>query len=232
MFSIVLPIDTNRLKQFKHTKQVYDTFPQEKEFILPTRSYEAVRKYLEDNDLMANVTLIPYEHEIGFNPAKALNIGVRNANYENIIISSPEVKPTTQVLEQLTEYAGQNVVCQVFDQGEQGDLKTLVCKGYRDDMPAMYFLAMFQKSDIEKINGWDEDFMKGYAYEDNDFGARWVRAGLPFVMVDEIQALHQYHPRAETIPGGITVNLNTYNENTNKGVTFCANGLKPPDMVK
>lgn len=225
MFSIIAPIDTNRLTQFTETKRVYDSFPEEHEIILPTRSYEKVFEYLEQNDLMKNVRLIPYEHEIGFNPSKALNLGVRAAKYDNIIITSPEVKPTTDVLKQLSECLDKNVVCQVFDQGENGDLKTLVCQGYRSDYPAMYFLACFRREDIEAINGWDEDFMKGYAYEDNDFGERWVRAGLPFEIRDDIQAVHQYHPRGETIKGGLSINLEKFNWNTNNNVTRCKNGL-------
>jgi hypothetical protein len=228
MFTIIMPIDTNRLEQFKETKRVYDSFPEDKEFVMPTRSYEAVSTYFRVHRLIENVRLIPYKHRVGFNPSKALNIGVRNAQYDNIIVSSPEVRPITQVLEQLSGFAGQNVVCQVFDgkiDNKPGDV--LVSKTFRSDTPAMYFLAMFQKSDIEKINGWDEDFMKGYAYEDNDFGDRWVRAGLPFVVNDEIKALHQYHPRSETIPGGMAINLQKYHDNTDKGIIYCTNGLKP-----
>jgi GT2 family glycosyltransferase len=90
----------------------------------------------------------------------------------------------------------------------------------------MYFLAMFRKEDIEKINGWDEEFMKGYAYEDNDFGERWIRAGIPFEIRDEIKALHQYHPRGETIRGGMAVNMQQFHDNTDNGVTYCDKGLK------
>lgn len=199
--------------------------PEKKEFIIPTRSIGEVRTYLEGHNLMKGVRLIPYEVERGFNCSKALNIGVRNARYNNIIITSPEVKPLTNVLEQLSELAGKNIICHVQDQDINGNLSVLVCKSFRGDTPAMYFLAMFQKKDIETINGWDEEFMKGYAYEDNDFGDRWVRAGLPFEVHDEILAVHQYHPRGETIRGGMSVNQQHYHDNTDSGVIFCKNGL-------
>ena len=200
--------------------------PQVKEFIIPTRTIDKVRDYLEANDLIKDVRLIPYEHKEGFNCSKALNIGVRNAIYENIIITSPEVKPLTNVLEQFTESISDNIICEVTDQDENGNLTVLVSPGYRSDTPAMYFLAMFQKSDIEKINGWDEEFMKGYAYEDNDFGSRWVRAGLPFVVRSDIMGMHQYHPRSETIPNGLNINARHYYENDENGVIQCAHGLK------
>lgn len=226
MFSIITPLDTNRLEQFKETKRVYDTYPQVKEFIIPTRSYTDVKTYLENNDLMKDVVIVPYAHERGFNPSKALNLGVKKAKYDQVIITSPEVKPMTDVLPQLEGFIGKNVVCQVYDAKSDGEMGiSLVNKMCRADDPGMYFLALFNKEDIKKINGWDEDFMKGYAYEDNDFGARWVRAGLPFEINEEIKALHQYHPRSETIKGGMIINQQKFYSNTDNGITYCKNGL-------
>lgn len=225
MFSIITPMDTNRLEQFKVTKRLYDDMPQKKEFIIPTRSNREVRKYLKDNNLLKDVHIIPYEHDNGFNPSKAFNIGVRKSKFDYIIITSPEVKPQTDVLGQLSKCLGKNVVCEASDQDKDGNLTLLVSETYRSSDPSMYFLAMFNKSDIEKINGWDEDFMLGYAYEDNDFGARWVRAGLPFEFRSDIKAVHQYHPRSETIPGGMGKNFAKFQENNGRGVTYCKNGL-------
>lgn len=225
MFSIVAPLDSIRLKQFKNTKRAYDKMPYKKEFIIPTRTIDEVRPYLEKHGLMKDVTLIPYTIEVGFNCSKALNIGVRNAQYPNVIITSPEVKPSPTVLEQLSHHLGENIICWVDDEAEDGKLTPLVTKTYRGDTPAMYFLAMFNKEHIYEINGWDEEFLKGYAYEDNDFGDRWVRAGLPFTVIEEIKAVHQFHPRSETIPGGLNINLQKYNENNENGVIRCKNGL-------
>lgn len=225
MFTIVMPMDTNRLEQFKVTKGIYDEMPQKKEFIIPTRSRKEVGKYLKENGLMKDVHLVSYKYKDGFNPSTALNLGVKWSKYENIIITSPEVKPTTDVLGQLSKLSGKNVVCEVSDQDESGNLTILVGEAYRSNDPSMYFLALFNRGDIEKINGWDEDFMKGYAYEDNDFGARWVRAGLPFEFHGEIKAVHQYHPRSETVPGGMAVNLLKFHYNNDHNVTYCENGL-------
>lgn len=227
MFSIIAPLDKDRLKQFKVTKRLYDKMPQEKEFIIPTRTEFQVSRYLDKHDLTKDVRIFPYRYNDGFNPAMALNIGVRKAKYDHLIITSPEVMPKTKVLEQFKTLLGQNVIAQVWDEDENHKVAaSLVHKGYRSDTPAMYFLAMFNKKDVEKINGWDEEFMRGYGYEDNDFGDRWVRAGLPFVVNEEIQGVHQYHPRLETIPGGLGVAMNIYNENDAKGIIKCQRGLK------
>lgn len=218
-------MDTNRIEQFTVTKRLYDEMPQIKEFVIPTRSYKDLREMLEARDLMKDVRLIPYEIEAGFNPSRAFNIGTMVAKYDNIIITSPEVKPSTDVLQQLSELLDKNVICEAWDEAEDGNLTLLVNSGFRSDSPYMYFLAMFRKEDIISINGWDEEFMKGYAYEDNDFGERWKRAGLPWEMHDEIKALHQYHPRGETIKNGQATNMQHFHDNNDAGVICCKNGL-------
>ena len=226
MFSVIIPLDSNRLELFKNTKRAYDVMPQKKEFIIPTRYEAEIQRYFTKYDLSRDVATIPYTVETGFNCSKALNIGVRNATYTSVIITSPEVMPITPVLAQLERVRGTNVVCQVWDEDEQGTVCTsLVNTGYRSENPGMYFLAMFNKEDIEKINGWDEEFMKGYAYEDDDFGARWVRANIPFTVRDDIQARHQYHPRIVTIHGGTVRNRWRFNRNSAQGVIQCRNGL-------
>lgn len=218
-------MDSNRLDQFKVTKTVYDESPLKKEFIILTREFNKVAAFLKANKLDKDVTLLPYKVERGFNPSRAFNIGVSKAKYDNIIITSPEVKPASDALDRLSKLLDKNVICNVDDQDEHGNLSNLVSSEFRFETPAMYFLAMFKKTDIEAINGWDEEFMKGYAYEDNDFGDRWMRAGLPFEIHDEIKALHQYHPRSETIKGGMATNIQHYHDNTDNNVIKCKNGL-------
>ena len=228
MFSIIVPLDSNRLDQFKNTKQAYDAMLQKKEFIIPTRSEPELSRDYKQHNLGKDVRIIPYIHEVGFNCSKALNIGVRNAKYPYIIITSPEVKPMTPVLEQLEKVLGTNVICQVWNEDKHNNVRSRPLISSRLDKsrnPQMYFLAMFNKADIEKINGWDEEFMKGYAYEDCDFGARWARAKIAFVVRDDIQGLHQYHARGETIPGGSKINLKRFMDNNEAGIIKCRNGL-------
>lgn len=227
MFSIIMPIDPNRLEQFNNTKRKYDEFPQEKEFLLITRHPNEIEDYLVSNNLMRDVRIIPYELEVFTNPSMAFNIGVRESKYNQIIITSPEVIPKTNVLPQLAEKIGKNVICQVFDQDAQGrwEQYSLVNTKHRGNDPSFYFLAMYNKADIISINGWDEDFMQGYACDDIDFGGRWMRAGLPFEVADEIQAMHQYHPRSETVHNGEAINAALFYKNRDNNVTYCLNGL-------
>jgi hypothetical protein len=205
----------------------YEEFgiPKDTEFIILTRSKE-VTDFVESSKFAKYCYVIMYDFSPGYNPALALNLGVRTAKYNDIIVTSPEVIPLTNVLKQLESFRGQNVICQVFDESSPKHISiSLVNSGFRSADPGMYFLGMFQRSDLEKINGWDEDFMKGYAWEDSDFGRRWNRAGLRFVMRDDIQAVHQFHERPETIPGGYSTNKLKYDYNNDNLVIRCKNGL-------
>jgi len=225
MFSIITPLDSDRLNLYKNTKEVYDRMPEEKEFIIPTRNEDEVWKYLQEFKLDNNVKVIPYTVDAGFNCSRALNLGVKNAKYDSIIITSPEVKPITHVLTQLAKLIGNNVICQVWDQGKDGSIDKSLVKHFRAKDACKYFLAMYNKSDIEKINGWDEDFMKGYAYEDADFGERFVRAGIPVMVRLDIEGLHQYHVRRESIPNGGAINRQKFIENNTAAIIKCKNGL-------
>lgn len=225
MFSVIFPIAPNRLELFRNSKRVYDSYPQQKEFIIMTLHFDEVEKFLIDNDLTKDVTLIEYDLDKFTNPSMALNIGVRNANYSHIIVTSPEVMPKTNVMPQLETVLGKNIVCQVFDKSAGGQEYSLVNNNHRGHDPSMYFLAMFNKADIEQINGWDEGFMRGYSIEDVDFGGRWVRAGLPFEVREDIQAVHQYHPRSETINNGEAINAQLFYDNRDNNVIVCQDGL-------
>jgi hypothetical protein len=227
MFSIVMPMDKNRLPLWVNSMKKYEEFgiPEGTEFVIPTRSQEVV-DFVASSAWAKYCRTIPYTHELGYNPSKALNIGTRESKNPRVIITSPEVMPITNVLEQLSSVKDENIICQVFDEDHTGAISySLVNLSFRGDHPGMYFLALFQKKDIEAINGWDEDFMLGYAWEDPDFGFRWRRAGLPFRIAEEIQARHQFHERPETIPNGFKINEAKFNFNNDNNVSRVKNGL-------
>jgi GT2 family glycosyltransferase len=153
------------------------------------------------------------------NPAMALNIGLGEAKNENVIITCPEVMPTTPVLAQFSQELGKNVLAQVFEDGIP-----LVSTTHRSEFPGLYFLAMYNKGEvIEKLNGWDEDFMAGTGWEDTDFGERFKRAGLSYTVRDDIQAIHQKHERNSN--PFASVNQSTFNRNNDLRVIRAKNGL-------
>ena len=64
--------------------------------------------------------------------------------------------------------------------------------------PIPFFMA-FRKEDHERINGFDEEYVRGYGGEDRDYVLRLKSAGAEPVWDDCCVVLHQWHPR---IPGG------------------------------
>ncbi len=230
-FSIVMPVEENRLPLLRNTIDKYiELGITECEFLLISRSMKDLWwiKDIHFGKLLPKIKIINYEWSgETFNPSMALNLGVNNATYNNIIITCPEVKPITNILKQLQELPEGNYVCQVFDQGQDGSIiDSLVNTNYRSPSPMMYFLACFQKKDLESINGWDEEFMNGYAWEDNDFGERFNRAGLRFEMRDEIQAEHQWHPRGTAGDFGWNRNEQLFIRNNQEGIIKCKKGLQ------
>jgi len=223
-FSIIMPTEKERVPLLMVTLAEYVKFglPNDIEFIIPSRT-------LNVDDIKfpnVNIRIIPYQYEGNyFNPSMALNIGVNCATYENVIITCPEVKPYTNVLEQLSTHIRGNYVCQVWDLTSNGSRRiSLVNTHFRGVSPSMYFLAVFKKEDLQTINGWDEDFMEGYAFEDDEFGDRFLRNGLQFKVKDGIVGEHQYHKRAEDREGQ-NINRKLWLNNNKRRLLKPKNGL-------
>jgi hypothetical protein len=219
--SIVVPCDGARYDMFKTTYATYMAygFPDNLsyEFLLVSRT-------ITDIDL-PNVRVINYTHDGEFfNPAKALNLGVVNSKFDTIFITCPEVKPVTNIIEQYLSSPIGNYICRAYDQSVSGMIEDLVRTGLKDHIPSMYFLGIFKKQDILAINGWDEDFMKGFSWEDVDFGERFSRANLTHTVRDDMKVLHMYHAR-NYINNGWEINWNVIQENIKNNVVQCKNGI-------
>ena len=230
-FSIVIPCDVSRVNLLYKTLDKYSTLPLRfnAEFIIVTRSIDDLQNIWE-----LDIKLIKYVwNEPTFSPAKALNIGVKQSSYDNIIITCPEVRPISDVLSQFNELGRGNFIAQVYDCLEDGQHSmSLVNSNFRAH-PGMYFLAMYRKEDIEKINGWDNEFMYGYAYEDDDFGTRFTRNGNTFLIKDEITAEHLWHKRGSNsgdTSKDIDYSYKLYNTNIKNNVIVCKNGLKETEL--
>jgi hypothetical protein len=221
-FSIIMPCEKNRFDLLSNTLEKYKAqgLPDDVEFLIISRTLEPKTS--------GCVRIINYQWDgMFFSTSLPMNIGVREAKYPNLIITCPEVMPKTEVLSQFSRLERGNYVAQVFDENEFGNSSfSLVNTNFRSETPAMYFLACFKKEDIEAINGWDEDFMGTYAWEDTDFGSRFARAGLPFKVLDEIQGIHQYHPRGySSQEEGLRKARALYEDNNKEGIIRPKNGL-------
>ena len=149
MYSIVMPSESERFPLFLNTLNKYNELCDltDVEFILPSRTMTS----RTEHPFGATVKVINYIYPTDqFNPCMALNIGVRNAKYDRVIITCPEVMPETDCLGQ---FGHGNEVAKVWDIAENGrKTQCLVSSRIRQHTPGFYFLAKFNKKDIELIN--------------------------------------------------------------------------------
>jgi glycosyltransferase involved in cell wall biosynthesis len=58
---------------------------------------------------------------------------------------------------------------------------------------AYHFCSAMYKNKLDELNGFDERFAKGIAYDDNDFITRIGRNKMNIKIIDELTVFHQYH---------------------------------------
>lgn len=220
MFSVIIPCD-NRLGLLYNTIAAYYDLHNigaykraGLEFIIVTRSAEIKEPPMG----ISRVIHYDYPGE-ECNPAMALNIGVRAAKNDHVIITCPEVMPISPVLDLFSKCLGNNVLAHVVE----GD-RVLLSSDSPSRNPGLYYLAMYSMETIKTLNGWDEDFMLGRGAEDTDFGIRFNRAGLTCHYRDDIKALHQVHPRNSNHEAEMK-NYGTLARNNNLGIVQPPNGL-------
>jgi hypothetical protein len=59
---------------------------------------------------------------------------------------------------------------------------------------------------VRATGGFDEGYMGGFWYDDDDFNYRLWRLDLPFIFTDTIYGSHQHHERVELSGQGIAIN--------------------------
>lgn len=67
--------------------------------------------------------------------------------------------------------------------------------GTRNPRPLTWCMAA-PTAALRQIGGWDEAYMQGVCYEDDDLTCRLWKAGLDFHFVDDFLAIHETHSRA------------------------------------
>ena len=239
--SVVVPIENNRVELLLKSLSEYNKLNDlsDIEFVFVTRTIDEEDlhivlsnfKNFEYKIIRYDISKSVWWRSKYFNPAMALNLGVKNSSAEYVIITSPEVMPLSPVISQFKNVLGQNCVAKVFDECGAGKSvegskwSVLVDSSFRCDTPAMYFLTLFNKCDILKINGWDERFLGGYAWEDSDFGERWNRMGIKFIVRDDIVGLHQFHERHSQDSIGWKMNKKLFDDNRISGLIKTPYGI-------
>jgi hypothetical protein len=158
----------------------------------------------------------------GHNPSRAWNVGIREALGAWVGLSSPEVMHTLPTnlawLEQAVwALARANqlqtaVIADVYDETwRDTEFDGWIGGGVRERM--LNFLAVYPKAALVEMGGFDEDFLAGFAFEDNEFADRWVRRGGRYVFThQQVTAEHLPHPRPAEgeVAEGVRINQALY----------------------
>jgi len=155
--------------------------------------YSWIREYAKPR--FTSVKWIPTGEYEGFrvegygNPAHAFNVGLNLATGDRLVIMSSDVIVTPGAVKSMNRFWSPDVLYtpKVIDM----DLYREYC-GPTRPFPMPWFLVVPTKTALE-VGGWDETFLGGFCFEDNDFVGR-VLLQLGVVRCDwDAVVYHQSH---------------------------------------
>jgi len=92
------------------------------------------------------------------------------------------------------------------------------------------FCSAISTENLIKLNGFDERFKDGNAYEDNYFLHQIEKLGLKLVITSDPIVFHQYHPALNKPPNATNKNKILFEE-LSKGDDYKAKHILTPDLV-
>jgi glycosyltransferase involved in cell wall biosynthesis len=171
-----------------------------------------------------NIQLVKSKIQDCYNPAPLFNEGAIVADGEILILTSPEILHASDVLGGLDDE---------FTETPLDDLKYVICscknQGNRDNLPwyqhSMYrnkqyhFCSAMSRDLYSALQGFDNEYGKGIAYDDDDF-LRTIKNGGKYNLVveiitrDDLETHHQWHAKITVrVPGyreKLMINRNYY----------------------
>lgn len=133
-------------------------------------------------------------------PARAWNTGFSDITSEYVICISSDVILKQGSVDRIFKLiSGPPVVVfgKCVDDGPEplinGPNPNLLCSA-EQQRPLGFIVAMPMWA-VRTVGGYDEAFMDGLWYEDDDFMTRLFATGVPFVFDDAVSGVHQHHQR-------------------------------------
>lgn len=133
-------------------------------------------------------------------PARAWNVAFERVDTEWIYCTSSEVIQREGNVAAARRLLAGNP-CVLFGSCEDdgpdplvvSDRPNVLCDSKMPRPLGFIWAAPF--SNVADIGGFDEEFMRGYWFDDDDFFYRLWQTGLPFVFDDKVHGVHQHHDR-------------------------------------
>ncbi len=138
------------------------------------------------------VARLPY-HLNAMNPCVPINVAVRQATHDIIVLTNPEVEHREPVLQQMLsclrtpdDYVTAGCIEATTGARIAGEGTPLAPAGGRLPIPPdsdLHFCSMFHRELFERVGGFDEQYRNGLGCDDNDFLWALHAAGANFVRV-------------------------------------------------
>jgi len=127
-----------------------------------------------------------------FHVGDILSYADRNVNDSNYItIQTYAIDEETKLL---GEYENVSELLNNFPQHEWNSVDKNGWLNHKKYNPTKYhYCSAITRSNMNKLNGFDERYAKGVAKDDDEFIARIERLGLESSIVDDVAVIHQYH---------------------------------------
>jgi len=136
-------------------------------------------------------------------PARAWNHGFRTATGDYLYLISSEVVQDAGNLRKAREYCENHPNMALFGACHNSKL-TQEVQGFAPGLLAdssfprpLGFICCLPADKVKEIGGFDETFMNGFWYDDDDFFLRLWGTGLDFTFTDDIHGVHQHHERPD-----------------------------------
>jgi len=149
-------------------------------------------------------------------PALGINIAIREARNELIVKTDPECLPLCNLVRWAQAVYRENrlAFCSVrmltaletalFDMEHLQRAHPAAIAEQLVDLPDLWYVdenhhapywfgAIFSRRRFINIGGVDEEFLRGFAAEDDDWAERMNRSGANYFFSDRLKILHQYH---------------------------------------
>jgi len=155
-------------------------------------------------------------------PAKAWNVGLARVDTRYVYCISSEViqepgnvERATNLLGRMTKETGRRAIlfgkaeCSCGPEGKEVDWNGAAPGNLLVDAehprPLGFILAGPRES-FNRIGGYDEGFMAGLWYDDDDLVFRLWQDGNDFLFDNSVSGVHQHHERPELFPSRVVMN--------------------------
>jgi hypothetical protein len=129
------------------------------------------------------------------NPSVPINMGLKAASGDIVILQNAECIHDSHVVEQFRERVKERtaIFAKVRSLLEDGSFERWYTAPELAERPYFFCGAMFRKHFME-LGGMDEDFIEP-GYDDDDFAIRMQKAGIRRDFASDILVTHQWHER-------------------------------------